>query len=755
MRSHAIPRLPSYLPPLAVVHLHFLLVKLTSAARRFRRLQISYIDAKRCSALCCALAVSASFICSPAAQAKKMSKQTYRYSVVDVQSLNAGSPESSIRMGSISTPDEVVECDLLIAGGGVGGVAAALSATDDSMGKRSKIKVCLTEETDWLGGQMTSQGVSALDENYLVETSGACRSYQQFRTNIRDYYRSHFKLTEQANADDALNPGSCWVTWLAFEPKVAVEKLTELLEPRISSGHLHLFMRHKLIYVKLHSGETLCAGSDNAPVSSADRTVSAVGMLDLQSGKITEFRPKVCIDATELGDLLPLAALNYSSGSDSREHTGEPHAPLAGNPDNVQDFTYPFVVDFRPGENHKIEKPAEYDQFNARGKFSFQGYRMFEEAQEGSRTLLPFWEYRRLLAKTNFEDPAVPFDVAMINWDSNDLRGYNIIDQPAQTQAHRLALGKLVSLGFLYWLQNEVTRDDEGKGYPELLLRTDVLGTPDGLSKYPYIRESRRVQARKQIVEKDIVAATNPGARATAFADTVGIGFYPVDIHGMQEIPGAGQATKPFQIPLGALIPAQRTNVYPACKNIGTTHITNGAYRLHPVEWAIGEAQGRFCRMLLQHDMRHEHFIDDGKHLRRLQEALILGGSPLIWFDDVPTDHPQFAAIQFLTVEAILPLNDDSLNFNPQDAISRGDAAAALCRLHGIETASGNDEVQYCMQHKWLSQSNASSDSSLTADDIKSLQHSLGLKPSGNAVETLTRAQFAELLFSARTAKSH
>jgi hypothetical protein len=33
-------------------------------------------------------------------------------------------------------------------------------------------------------------------------------------------------------------------------------------------------------------------------------------------------------------------------------------------------------------------------------------------------------------------------------------------------------------------------------------------------------------------------------------------------------------------------------NLIPANKNIGTTHITNGCYRLHPVEWSIGESAG-------------------------------------------------------------------------------------------------------------------------------------------------------------------
>jgi len=57
-------------------------------------------------------------------------------------------------------------------------------------------------------------------------------------------------------------------------------------------------------------------------------------------------------------------------------------------------------------------------------------------------------------------------------------------------------------------------------------------------------------------------------------------------------------STLPFQIPLGALIPRRVENLLPACKNLGVTHLTNGCFRLHPVEWNIGESVGAlaaFC----------------------------------------------------------------------------------------------------------------------------------------------------------------
>src|SRR5436190_23514323 len=68
-------------------------------------------------------------------------------------------------------PDRETECEVLIVGGGMGGVAAALAAA------RAGRAVLLAEETDWLGGQMTAQGVSALDEHRFIETFGGTMSY--------------------------------------------------------------------------------------------------------------------------------------------------------------------------------------------------------------------------------------------------------------------------------------------------------------------------------------------------------------------------------------------------------------------------------------------------------------------------------------------------------------------------------------------------------------------------------------------------
>ena len=114
-------------------------------------------------------------------------------------------------------------------------------------------------------------------------------------------------------------------------------------------------------------------------------------------------------------------------------------------------------------------------------------YRFFETAGD-----LPgsFWAYRRLLCADQFAEGQVPGDVALINWPGNDYTGGTLIDVPPAERAQQLAAAKELSLGLLYWLQTEVPRDDGGRGYSELRLRPDIMGTADGFSQHPYIRES-------------------------------------------------------------------------------------------------------------------------------------------------------------------------------------------------------------------------------------------------------------------------
>ena len=120
----------------------------------------------------------------------------------------------------------------------------------------------------------------------------------------------------------------------------------------------------------------------------------------------------------------------------------------------------------------------------------------------------------------------------MFNWPGNDYREASIIDRPAAEVAAALQDAKRVSLGFLHWLQTEAPAAGGRLGAPELKLRPDIMGTPDGLAKHPYIRESRRIKALRTVVEQDVSAhfQHGPAGRATSRTRSASAGIRSTSI---------------------------------------------------------------------------------------------------------------------------------------------------------------------------------------------------------------------------------
>jgi len=485
--------------------------------------------------------------------------------------------------------------DVVIAGGGLGGCAAALAAL------RNHRTVILTEETDWLGGQLSQQGVPP-DEHPWIETHGATRLYRDFRTAVRAYYSRHYPLTDEARSRQYLNPGDGTVSKLCHEPRVAVAVLEEMFATYLSSGRLTLLLEHKVV--------------------SADVTgdkVRALKAVSQRSGREVILSAPYFVDATELGDLLPLTGTEFVTGTESRQETGELHAPEKADPANQQAFTVCFAMDYLPGTSHVIDKPQEYAFWQAlmpkltpawSGKLLALAYsnpKTLEPKKLGFHPegvnmgeTLNLWNYRRIISKANFKPGTYPGDISIVNWPQNDYFLGNLIGVSEQEAKKHIDRAKQLSLSMLYWLQTEAPRSDGGQGWPGLRLRGDIMGTEDGLAKYPYIRESRRIKAQFTVREEHVgadnralITGKKTGNTAADFYDSVGVGYYHIDLHPSSN--GNNYidfSSLPFQIPLGALLPRRMENLLPANKNIGTTHLTNGCYRLHPVEWSIGEAVG-------------------------------------------------------------------------------------------------------------------------------------------------------------------
>lgn len=219
-----------------------------------------------------------------------------------------------------------------------------------------------------------------------------------------------------------------------------------------------------------------------------------------------------------------------------------------------------------------------------------------------------------------------------MNWPQNDYWLGSIIDVSEEERQRHLYGGKQLSLSLLYWMQTEAPRPDGGQGYPGLRLRKDVMGTEDGLAMYPYIRESRRIKAEFTVLEQHVSAFVRKTGKAEAFEDSVGVGSYRIDLH-----PSTANrnyvdvSTYPFQIPLGSLIPVRVNNLLPACKNLGVTHITNGCFRLHPVEWNVGEVAGYLTAYCLQHGLTPRAVRNTPDELKKFQAFLYAEGVEYFW----------------------------------------------------------------------------------------------------------------------------
>jgi hypothetical protein len=512
-------------------------------------------------------------------------------------------------------------CDILIAGGGTGGVAAALAAC--SLG----LKVVLTEETDWIGGQLTSQAVPP-DEHPWIEKFGCTSRYRSFRELVRAYYRANTPLNPEFRNHPQLNPGGGWVSALCHEPRIAWLVLSKMLQPAKTSGHLDIRLKTKPVGAILEEG-----------------IVRSVMLRDQAAGEDEVVFAKYFLDATELGDLLPLTGTAYVSGAEAYSQTHEPNAVTGlPEPENVQGLTWVMAVAYDDGSHRVIDRPVQYDYWRSYKPDFWPGLLLgFEvlHAHTGERRMLPLFShdwyalfpYRQIVDPTKFEPGYADHSVTLVNWPQNDYFEANIVDKTPAEISERLEAARQLSLSLLYWLQTEAPRHDGGTGYPGLYLRPDITGTDDGLAMSPYIRESRRIKSRFTITEQMVATYTNPGLdRAPAFWDSVGIGSYRIDLH--PSTSGAGTIdtpTLPFQIPLGALIPVETVNLLPACKNVGTTHITNGCYRLHPVEWNIGEVAGLFAGYCLLKRLTPIEVYDSPAAVGEFQGLLRSQGVELEW----------------------------------------------------------------------------------------------------------------------------
>ncbi|MEM7576024.1 MAG: FAD-dependent oxidoreductase [Planctomycetota bacterium] len=573
---------------------------------------------------------------------------------------------------------------ILIVGGGVGGCAAALSVA------RNGGRCLLAEPTSWVGGQLTAQAVPP-DENPWIEgTQGvqsATRSYLDFRRRVRACTKAKRKLTDAAMADERLNPGGGWVSHLCHEPRIGHDVLREMLGAfgdRIEVKHGWLPWHADRDGSKVQSVLFEVREPDALPFSGWS------GRGDVDASDRVLVTADVVLDATELGELSPLLGLPHRIGAERCDTFQELHArPDRAVPEDQQAISWCFALTHEPEADHVGEAPADYAAWKSfvpkivdpQGDATQHGpwtgplfswrvpghasgkpldLPMVPWPDEPKAGQLDMWRYRRIVDAA--QHTAATPDVSVINCVQMDFfrgpllvgvdeaRDGNVFTQSV-TDVEVFTESRQQSEAFLHWMRTDAPRHDSETrtGYPGLRLRGEEVGTEDGFAMTPYIREARRPVCRATLTEAHVGTAQRlaaghapldepsavlhtPTPGCEVFGDAIAIGHYRLDLH--PSAAGRGgmyAACCPFQIPLGSLLPVDTSNLIAAGKALGVTHLTNAATRLHPVEWAIGEAAGTLAALSVRRGERPADTHGNAVRTSALRGALAAHGVPLAW----------------------------------------------------------------------------------------------------------------------------
>lgn len=415
-----------------------------------------------------------------------------------------------------------VKVDVLIIGGGASGTTAAISAA------REGVSVSLVEEGPWLGGMLTSAGVSAIDGNYRLRAG----LFGTFCDSLAAHYGGYDKLR------------TGWVSNILFEPSVGQYILRKML---VSNPNISLSLDTKAIaFKKLENGWKVTV---------------------IKDGKKINYVAKVLIDATELGDVAAACGVKYDIGMDSRSVTGENIAPANAN-GIIQDLTYVAILkDYGPDADKVIDKPFGYDPT------------LYEGCLKGMKDKETMLSYGKL-----------PNGKYMINWPTNGNDYYaDLIESTPSERLKKLAEAKAVTLGFVYYIQTELgcrnlgLADDEFPTSDRLALipyhresrriHGMIRFTMDYVFK-PFDQELKLY--RTGIAVGDYPVDHHHG-RYREYGNLPDLHFYPIPS---------------FNLPLGCLIPKGVSNLIVAEKSISVSNLINGATRLQPVVMQIGEAAG-------------------------------------------------------------------------------------------------------------------------------------------------------------------
>ena len=594
--------------------------------------------------------------------------------------------------------DEVINCDIAIAGGSTASLAAAITAAEAA----PEMTVCLTEPTDWPGGQMTSGGVPAID-------FGGANKYEANQPKSFRDFMNHVKG----------NPGACTVSIKCYLPGQLVRTW---IMPRIAqSPNLHLLLRTTVSAsskVRANYDSSSSSNASNASNNSNNNdsgsssgsissTTSITSLTCVQrtprpnttewsaplsrelsdwydpqdspafTKKVLQIRAPIFIEATELGDVLATAGIRYTQGVEVPNETSNTSLAHCG-----QAWTLTFYMSMLR-KSAAAKGPVE---ILAEDVTTPQNLPLPPPPPHGGPAGIPFpsnwtdlawrhsWYWRRAFCAGNHSslDPNVG-DVTQQNL-GNDLDSAYLLKASSSSSSSNplhnfqqstddytsggsaegtgtlwtgginttaLTMLEQRAYGYYYLMKNNTPRST-GATPSQIILNHTAAGTVHGLSKFPYVRDTRRPFGldgfRLQYSAFAYHNASRPGT-GYHFPDTVALGNYNDDIHHLNaNVSGcayppylAVHDTQPYYIPFRALMVGDVPNLLVAGKTMSQTFHAQAATRLHPSEWTSGVAAGGAAVFMLRNKLgTTTQALQQVQQLRAFLNSSAVG-QPLDW----------------------------------------------------------------------------------------------------------------------------
>lgn len=493
----------------------------------------------------------------------------------------------------------LIETQVIIIGGGASGTMAGIQAA------RLGVKAAIVEATPWLGGMLTSAGVSAIDGNHNLPAG----LFGEFRYELEKYYGGEKNLT------------TGWVSSTLFEPSVGAKILRNMTrrEPNLT---VFLEMTYGTIY-RTNKGWI---------VETHD-----------SKGEVLYIKGVILIDATELGDISAKIGVKYDIGMESSKLTGEMVAPADSN-NIIQDLTFVATLkDYGIGTNKTIPRPVNYDSTQFFCSCQLKCPNPNQPRLHPCDKMLIYG--------------LLPNKKYMINWPiyGNDYY-VNILDATPDERKLAFDQAKNHTLNFVYYIQKEL-------GYKHLGLAEDEYPTEDKMPFYPYFRESRRIHGLVRFTMNHVVRPFDQDQKL--YRTGIAVGDYPIDHHHAKYpagIPDLHFVPVPsFNLPLGTIIPQEIDNLIVAEKSISVSNIVNGTTRLQPVVMQLGQAAGTLAALAVKNKLSLRN-----TPVRMVQEALLKTRAYLMPYIDVKANDKHFIVIQKIGVTGILKGLGQSVNWSNQ-----------------------------------------------------------------------------------------